>query len=135
MMRGLIEQYKEIEVKVGKYNPGLDKERLNKAFIYAEKMHENQTRMDGSPFVTHPLAVAELVADMEAETRRILQFLGLDWDPACLDFHENPRMVRTASHAQVRKPVYTTSVGRACKYREHLAPLVDGLRDGGYLDD
>jgi len=77
----------------------------------------------------------DFVADMEGETRRILQFLELDWDPACLDFHENPRMVRTASHAQVRKPIYTSSVGRARHYRTHLAPLIDALRDGGYLDD
>jgi tetratricopeptide (TPR) repeat protein len=77
----------------------------------------------------------DFVADLEGETRRLLDFLGLDWDPACLDFHENPRLVRTASHAQVRRPLYTTSVGRARNYRSHLTPLIDGLREGGFLDD
>ena len=57
-----------------------------------------------------------LVADQETETRRLLAFLDLDWDPACLDFHRNPRPVVTASHTQVRSPIYTGSVGRWRNY-------------------
>lgn len=68
-----------------------------------------------------------LVADLEAEARRLVEFLGLDWNPACLDFHENPRAVTTASNWQVRKPVYATSVGRARAYERFLAPLKDAL--------
>ena len=57
-----------------------------------------------------------LVADQKTETRRLLAFLDLDWDPACLDFHRNPRPVVTASHTQVRSPIYTGSVGRWRNY-------------------
>jgi tetratricopeptide (TPR) repeat protein len=77
----------------------------------------------------------ELVDDLEGVSRRMVRFLGLEWDPACLRFHENPRLVRTASHAQVKRPVYRTSLGRADHYRKHLDPLIDGLRREGFLDD
>ncbi|MBE9552388.1 MAG: sulfotransferase, partial [Proteobacteria bacterium] len=72
-----------------------------------------------------PLRIAEidyetLVADQEAETRRLLTFLECDWDPACLDFHRNRRPVVTASHTQVRRPIYTGSVGRWRNYASEL---------------
>jgi hypothetical protein len=75
----------------------------------------------------------ELVDDIEGQSRRMIEFLGLEWDPACLLFYENPRLVRTASHAQVRKPVYTSSIGRAVNYRNHLGPMVDEMEKAGYL--
>lgn len=77
----------------------------------------------------------ELVNDIENVSRRMVEFLGLEWDPACLRFHENPRLVRTASHVQVKQPVYTSSIGRADHYRQHLGPLIDGLRQDGFLDE
>jgi tetratricopeptide (TPR) repeat protein len=61
-----------------------------------------------------------LVAGQETETRRLLAFLDLDWDPACLDFHRNRRPVITASHTQVRQPVYAGSVGRWRNYAQEL---------------
>ena len=76
----------------------------------------------------------DLVADPESESRRLVDFLGLDWEESCLRFYENTRMVRTASHAQVRRPVYSSSVGRASHYRAHLEPLAGSLRKGGFLD-
>ncbi|MGB5211493.1 MAG: sulfotransferase [Gammaproteobacteria bacterium] len=77
----------------------------------------------------------DLVSDTENETRRMLKFLDLDWDPDCLKFYDNPRLVRTASHAQVKRPVYTSSVGRADHYRKHLGPLLAGLRTEGFLGE
>jgi len=70
-----------------------------------------------------------LVADTEQETRRIVDFLGLPWDPSCLRFFETERVVGTASHEQVRRPVYRTSVGRHRHYREWLEPLARALED------
>jgi hypothetical protein len=69
----------------------------------------------------------DLVADIEGGSRRLVGFAGLDWDPACLAFHENARIARTASLDQVRKPVYTGSVGRWKRYEAHLGPLLRGL--------
>ncbi len=54
----------------------------------------------------------DLVADLEGQTRRRLAHIGLDWDPRCLDFHTTDRTVRTASAAQVRQPIYRTSIER-----------------------
>ena len=68
-----------------------------------------------------------LVSDLENESRKLIDFLGLPWDPACLAFHETERPVLTASLWQVRQPLYTTSVGRWRLYRDHLTPLLDGL--------
>jgi tetratricopeptide (TPR) repeat protein len=68
-----------------------------------------------------------VVTDFEPQVRRILAFCGLDWDPACLDFHEHKRQVMTASAAQVRQKLYTSSAGRARPYGALLAPLLEAL--------
>ena len=69
----------------------------------------------------------DLVGDLEGQSRRLIAFLGLDWDPACLAFHETERTVLTASLWQVRQPLYGSSVGRWRHYRKHLGPLLEGL--------
>jgi tetratricopeptide (TPR) repeat protein len=69
----------------------------------------------------------DVVADVEGEGRRILAHCGLDWDPRCLDFHNNGRAVRTASVAQVRQPIYASSVGRWRAYEAFLGPLIEAL--------
>jgi len=68
-----------------------------------------------------------VVADMEGQARRLIAFLGLDWDPACLDFHLNTAPVSTASSVQVRSPIHSRSVGRWKRYGEGLQPLLDAL--------
>ncbi|MEM8645269.1 MAG: sulfotransferase [Pseudomonadota bacterium] len=71
-----------------------------------------------------------LTAEPEEIIRGVLAFCGLEWDPACLDFHTAARPVKTASTAQVRRPLYRSSVGRWQPYRTHLTPLIDGLTKG-----
>ena len=71
-----------------------------------------------------------LVADLEGESRRLIEFLGLDWEAACLDFYKTERPVLTASAWQVRQPLFTRSVGRWRKYERHLGPLLDKLARG-----
>ena len=68
-----------------------------------------------------------LVADVETETHRLLDRLGLPWDPACLRFFENAHPVTTASVNQVRQPVYQGSAGRWRRYAAHLEPLLKSL--------
>jgi tetratricopeptide (TPR) repeat protein len=68
-----------------------------------------------------------LVADLDGEARRLIGFLGLDWEPGCLDFHRTERVVTTASHWQVRQPIYDNSVGRWRKYRAQLEPMLRQL--------
>ena len=69
----------------------------------------------------------DVVEDMETQVRRILDYCGLPWDDACLAFHKSNRPVQTASVAQVRRPIYRSSVGRWQAYREELAPLLEAL--------
>lgn len=73
----------------------------------------------------------ELVADPRGTTAEMLEFCGLDWDDRCLAFHENPRVVATASADQVRQPLYSKSVGRSAHYRQRLEPLVQALQAHG----
>jgi Sulfotransferase family len=65
----------------------------------------------------------ELVTDQETWSRKILQFIGLDWDPRCLEFHTNERQVATASAWQVRQKIYESSVGRWRNYEKFIGPL------------
>ncbi len=71
----------------------------------------------------------EIVADQEAQARRIIEYCGLEWDDACLDFHKNKRSVRTASVAQVRQPIYNSSVEKWRNYEGYLSPLLEALGD------
>jgi hypothetical protein len=70
---------------------------------------------------------AETVADLEGVARKLVDWCGLAWEPACLEFHKAKRPVRTASVVQVRQPVFRTSVGRWKHYEEALASLYAGL--------
>jgi tetratricopeptide (TPR) repeat protein len=76
-----------------------------------------------------------VIADTEAYARRLIDYVGLEWDPACLKFHETPRAVRTASRSQVRQPVYNTSVGKWHKYEQDMVPLFDEMTALGYRFD
>jgi hypothetical protein len=67
------------------------------------------------------------VADLEATARRLVTACGLDWNANCLEFHRTRRVVRTASFAQVRQPVYPSSVGRWKNYQNELADLFAAL--------
>jgi tetratricopeptide (TPR) repeat protein len=65
----------------------------------------------------------DVVADPEGAARRLVEHCGLPWDDRCLRFYENPRPVRTVSKLQVRRPIYSSSVGRWQRFAAHLAPL------------
>jgi tetratricopeptide (TPR) repeat protein len=65
----------------------------------------------------------DTVADLEAQARRLIDFLGAPWDSSCLDFHKSERAVQTPSRWQVRQPVYSKSVARWRSYADHLPAL------------
>ena len=74
-MDPILERYQALEDKIKAYNPSLDTKRLFDAFTYADNAHSSQLRKDGSPYITHPLAVAEIVADLELDTDSIIAAL------------------------------------------------------------
>jgi tetratricopeptide (TPR) repeat protein len=67
----------------------------------------------------------ELIADQEGWTRRIVDFIGLEWDERCLGFHATARAVFTASSWQVRQKLYQSSVGRWRNYEKFIGPLLE----------
>jgi hypothetical protein len=69
----------------------------------------------------------DLVDEPEAQTRRILQFLGLDYEPACMDFHLSTAAVATPSSEQVRRPINREGIGSADPFREWLSPMIEEL--------
>jgi tetratricopeptide (TPR) repeat protein len=71
----------------------------------------------------------DLVEDLETQVRRILEFCGLEFEPACLDFHKTIRSVRTASSEQVRQPLYRDGLSQWKKFEPWLGPLSDALGD------
>lgn len=77
------------------------------------------------------VAYEDVVEDLEGEAKRLIASLGLDWEPACLAFHESEAATMTGSAAQVRKKIYASSVGRWRDYEEQLKPLADKLEAAG----
>jgi tetratricopeptide (TPR) repeat protein len=70
----------------------------------------------------------DLVADLDGQARAIVDHCGLEWEDACLAFHQTQRQVKTASSVQVREPIYRTSVGRWRQYENFLGPLIEALK-------
>jgi hypothetical protein len=73
-----------------------------------------------------------MVDDTEGEVRALLEHCGLDFEPACLEFHKTERAVRTASSEQVRRPIYKDSTEEWRGYEAHLDPLEEAL--GGVVE-
>lgn len=79
------------------------------------------------PLPIHDCVYEDTVADLEASARSLVDFLGLPWDPACLDYHAKERQVRTPSQWQVRQPVYRSSVEAWRRHEAHLGALKKAL--------
>jgi len=80
-----------------------------------------------APGAVHRVIYEDMVANTEVEVRRLLDALGLGFEPACLEFYNNDRAVRTASSEQVRQPIFTDGVDHWKRYEPWLAPLVETL--------
>ena len=87
------------------------------------------------PGVVYTVEYEKLVDDFEPEVHRLLAHCGLDYEEACLRFHENRTASTTASTVQVRQPVYRSSVGKWHQYSAQLAPLIAALEDEGIALD
>jgi len=75
------------------------------------------------PGFIYDLSYEQLVADQENQIKRLIDYCDLPWDAACLDFHKTRRKVKTASKAQVRRPIYKDSVKLSKRYEKQLEPL------------
>ncbi len=79
------------------------------------------------PGYIYDIQYEQLVADQEHQSRALIAACGLDWDDACLEFYKSNRAVKTASMAQVRSPIYNSSVQLWKRYEKELAPLIAAL--------
>ena len=104
-MDPILEKYQALEERVREYTPNLDAQRLYTAFTYADAAHHGQLRKSGEPYIIHPLAVAEIVADLGLDVDSVISALLHD----CLE--------DTAStHEELAK-----------KFGEPVAELVEGV--------
>ena len=83
------------------------------------------------PGAIHDLRYESLIADQTGETRKLLEYCGLEWEDACLAFHRNPAPTTTASASQVRRPLYDSSVSQWRRYEDRLGELKDALAAEG----
>ena len=104
-MESVSERYDLMAAAIAKYTPNVDMDLVNAAFHYAEDKHKNQLRKDGSPYIIHPLAVAEIVAEMGLDTESILASLLHD----CIEDTDS-------SHEEIAK-----------KFGKTVADLVEGV--------
>lgn len=77
------------------------------------------------------VAYEDVVADLGGAARKLIAALGLDWQPACLEFHASTTAAYTGSAAQVRQPVYASSVGRWRRHETRLAEVRQILEEAG----
>ena len=104
-MDPILEQYHALEKKVASYTPNLDTKRLFDAFTYADTAHHGQLRKSGEPYIIHPIAVAEIVADLELDTDSVIAALLHD----CIEDTES-------THQEIAK-----------RFGEPVATLVEGV--------
>jgi tetratricopeptide (TPR) repeat protein len=93
---------------------------------YLELMRHWHAALPGRILTVHH---EDLVEDLEGNVLRILDFCGLRFEPACLEYHKTERNVRTASSEQVRQPISREGVDQWRNYEPWLGPLKDGLGD------
>jgi tetratricopeptide (TPR) repeat protein len=87
------------------------------------------------PGVILDVRYEDLVADPEAQCRRLLAHCGLPWEPQVLDFHRSKKASTTASAAQVRRPIYKSSVQKWRNYERELQPVLKRLAAAGLVDE
>ncbi len=93
--------------KIRKYNPQVNVSLIEDAFEYAKKLHEGQTRLSGEPYIIHPLAVAEILADLEQDQTTIAAAL-------LHDVIEDGKVTKEAIEKEIRQR-YRLSCGRRDK--------------------
>jgi len=106
-----------------------DHEHIARRFADQKRILDYWRRTE--PVAWLDVSYENLVNDVEGQSRRLIDFLGLEWSPVCLRFHTTRRVVRSASQVQVRQPIYSHSVGRWKNYEGLLRPLFQAMERHG----
>jgi tetratricopeptide (TPR) repeat protein len=123
--------YKQLFVDA--YPFSYDLEELARYYVAYHQLMEHWRRV--LPGVIHTVRYEELIDDVEGSTRRLLDACGLEWQPQCLKFYENKEASTTASTAQIRRPVYRSSIGKWREYEDQLQPVAKILTGAGISID
>lgn len=107
-----------------------DIEDLGSAFADYWRMVEHWKSVLRIPILD--VQYEEMVADPEAQSRRLIEFVGLDWHERCLEFHKTRRTTKTLSADQVNKPIYRDSLARWKPFEEHFQPMIPLLPPGSF---
>ena len=104
-----------------------DLDNLGRVWLARRRLQEHWLEHVEMPLME--LHYESLVQNQEHETRRLIEFLGLEWNEQCLEFYKSKFVARTISYDQVNRKMYTTSDGRWKNYEKHLGPLIERLAD------
>lgn len=105
------------------YNYAYDIEDTARYYLrFRALMNHYEKNID--PKIFMQIKYEDLVDDLEPQARKLIEFAGLEWQDQCLNFHENSAPVATASSAQVRSPIYSSSLGRWRKYEAQMRPAL-----------
>ena len=102
-------------------------EELGSFYILYEKQMDYYKKIFGQQILN--IKYENVVADIEKETRKILDFLDVDFEESCIKFYKNKRSIHTASAIQARKPIYKNSINSWMNYKDFLKPLTDKLKE------
>ena len=123
--------YKQMFTDIYQFSYDLDE--LAQYYIQHHKLMQHW--QNALPDQVKTVRYEDLVADLESTAKQVIEFCALDWQQACVNFHQNKQASATASASQVRQKIYTSSVGLWKNYATELAPLIDQLNQAGCLDN
>jgi tetratricopeptide (TPR) repeat protein len=109
-----------------------DLENCGKFYRHYRRIMGHYTELLADESIGMPIfenVYEDMVADQEKRTRELLDFIGLEFDPACLNFHKSGRVAITLSNDQVRQPIYKSSTKRYERYAKHIGAMVEALGD------
>lgn len=109
---------------------GLEYTLSLESLAIAYKQHDDLVRhwFDVSPIPIHTVDYEELVSEPEGVIRGLLDYVGLDWEPQCLNPEQTSGSIATASIWQARQPINKKSVNRWRRYEKQLQPLLEALQ-------
>ena len=119
--------YKQLFVDAYPYS--YDLEELARYYVaYRDLMQHWNSVLPG---IVHTVRYEDIVDDAESQSRQLIERCGIDWQDQCLRFYENREASTTASTAQVRRPIYKSSIGKWRRYEKELQPVLDILQQAG----
>ncbi len=125
----LLGAYKQILDQGNRYTYDLDE--LTSMIIAHHHLMQHWLKVLPGKIFT--LSYQSLINNQKETTKRLLQFLGLEWQDTCLNFHENNRVIHTISNTQVRQPLFSNSLNAWHKYKKQLSPYADKIQKAGLM--